>query len=375
MLGLFQPRAPGGQGFLGIVRGPGVAPVARPGQLLLKLRDGRAQLGHGALGPRQRLRVRPAPLGFLRLAHRLLDPPQSRLQVLARVPGHRPDLLPALLDAAQRGPGRADVGHRQQRLGLIEQLLLGLGVLAQRGVLGREHLGARGEELILGRPEALPQLGLGVPVGAAGRLPLTHQLAERTGGRSPLRGSGQRLGVGAQLLLADPDVLALGLQGGEVRLTPLGERVAGRGQPLPQDSLGGPLGVRGRLPLLEQFAHPLAAALPVGGLGGDLLGLGDDPLLDLLGLHARVLPGRLGFFPAVADVLDQALEAGPEPVQVTERVGFRDAVRQPLDAGRGLGRSHVGGGDPLLEQDHLGLKRLVLALEEGDCLLRASRLP
>ena len=48
---------------------------------------------------------------------------------------------------------------------------------------------------------------------------------------------------------------------------------------------------------------------------------------------------------------------------------------QPLDAGRGLGGSHVRGRDPLLEQDHLGLERLVLALEEGDGLLRAPRLP
>ena len=29
--------------------------------------------------------------------------------------------------------------------------------------------------------------------------------------------------------------------------------------------------------LLEQLAHPLAAALPVGGFRGDLLSLGDDP--------------------------------------------------------------------------------------------------
>jgi len=76
VLGFFQPGAAGGEGFLGAIRGPGVAAVAGGGQLLLELRDGRAQLGHGALGPGQCLRIRPAPLGFLRLAHGVLDPPQ-----------------------------------------------------------------------------------------------------------------------------------------------------------------------------------------------------------------------------------------------------------------------------------------------------------
>ena len=133
--------------------------------------------------------------------------------------------------------------------------------------------------------------------------------------------------------------------------------------------------MRRRLPLLQQFAHPLAAALPVGRLGGDLLGLGDDPLLDLPGRHACLFPGRLGLLAAVTDVLGEPLQAAPEPIEVTQRVSVRDVLQQPLDAGRGLSGSHVGRRDPLLEQDHLGLERLVLALVEGDCLLRAPRLP
>jgi hypothetical protein len=375
VLGFFQPRAAGGQGLLGGPHGPGVVPLARLGQLVFQLRDGRAELGHGALRPGQRLGVGPAPLGLLGLAHRFLDPPQPGLQVLAGVPRHRADLLPPLLDAAQRGPGGPDVGHRQQPLGLVEQLLLGLGVLAQRGVLGREHLRAGGEELILRRPEALPKLGLGLPVRAPGPLPLAHQLAERAGGRPPLGRGRQRLGLGAQILLAGPHVLPLGLQRREVRLAPLGERVTGGGQPLPQHGLGGPLGVRGRLPLIQQLAHPLAAALPVRRLGGDLLGLGDDPLLDLLGLHPGLLPGRLGFLAALADVLGQPLQAAAQPLQVAQRVRLADGLDQPLDRRRGLGGRHVGSRDPLLEQHHLGLQRLVLTLVERECLLRAPRLP
>ena len=375
MLGFGEPGPAGGEGLLGALRGCGVAPFARLGQLLLQLGDGRAQLSHRPLGPRQRFGIRPVPLRLFGLAYGVLDPPEPGLQVFPGVPRHRPDLLPSFLDAAQRRPGGADIGDRQQSLGLIEQLLLGLGVLAQLSVLGREDLRTGVEELVLGRPEALPQLGLGIPVCSSGRFPQPHQLAVRAGGRAPVGGPRQGLGVGDQLLLAGLDVLAFRLQGGEIRLAPLGEGVAGRGQPLPQDGFGRPFGVRRRLPLLEQLAHPLAAALPVGGFGGDLLRLGHDPLLDLLRLHARLLAGRLGLFAAVADVLDQALDPGAEPVQVAERVGLVNRLDQAINAGRGLGGSDVGARDPLLEQHDLGLKRLVLALEEGDRLFRTSRLP
>jgi len=105
VLGFFQPGAACGQGFLGVALGARVALGLGLGQLLLELGDGRAQLRDGALRPGQGLGVRPAPLGFLGLADRVLDSPQPRFQVLARFPGYRPDLLPLLLDAAQRGLG------------------------------------------------------------------------------------------------------------------------------------------------------------------------------------------------------------------------------------------------------------------------------
>jgi hypothetical protein len=83
VLGFFEPGAAGGEGFLRVAHGPGVAPLARLGQPVFQLSDGGAQLGHGVLGPGQRFGVRPAPLGLFGLAYRLLDPAQPRLQVLA----------------------------------------------------------------------------------------------------------------------------------------------------------------------------------------------------------------------------------------------------------------------------------------------------
>src|SRR5690606_40607914 len=44
----------------------------------------------------------------------------------------------------------------------------------------------------------------------------------------------------------------------------------------PVDPVGG-------LPLLDELAQPLTPGLPMGGLLGDPLGLGDDPLLDEIG--------------------------------------------------------------------------------------------
>jgi len=85
--------------------------------------------------------------------------------------------------------------------------------------------------------------------------------------------------------------------------------------------------------------------------------------------------GRLGLLAALADVFGQPLQAHPETVEVAERVGLGDALEQALHAGRGLGRRHVGGSDPLLEQHHLGLEGLVLTLEKGDRLFRTTRLP
>jgi hypothetical protein len=83
VLGFFQPGAAGGESFLRVVHGAGVAQLARLGQPVFQLGNGGAQLGDGALGAGQRLGVRPAPLGLFGLAYRLLDPPQARLQVLA----------------------------------------------------------------------------------------------------------------------------------------------------------------------------------------------------------------------------------------------------------------------------------------------------
>jgi len=83
VLGFRQPGAAGGERLLGAAHGPVVAPLTRLGQLLFQLGDGRAQLGHGVLSPRQRLGVGAAPLSLLGLAHRLLDPPQPGFQVLA----------------------------------------------------------------------------------------------------------------------------------------------------------------------------------------------------------------------------------------------------------------------------------------------------
>ena len=202
-------------------------------------------------------------------------------QPLVRLAGHRPGLLPALLDGAQRGPGGPHVGHRAAAASASSSSAALTAACSRSSFSLAEYTSERaGEERVLGRLEPAPQLFLVGPAGPARRLPGPHQLPVGRGGRAPVGRGGQRLGLGDQLLLARLGLLALLLQAGEVGLAPLGERVAGRGQPLPQRGLHRPVGPWRGLPLLQQLAHPLAADLPVRGLGRDLLGLGDDPLLD-----------------------------------------------------------------------------------------------
>ena len=126
----------------------GVAAIAGRATCCSSWGDGRPQLRHRALGPGQRLRAGPAPLVLLGLAYRVLHPPQPGFQLLTGVPRHGADLLPALLDAAQRGTGGPYAGDRQQRLGLLEQFLLGGGVLMQKDSLAGCVPGANESSLL-----------------------------------------------------------------------------------------------------------------------------------------------------------------------------------------------------------------------------------
>src|SRR5690606_29339543 len=83
---------------------------------------------------------------------------------------------------------------------------LGLGVL---GVAGRE-------EHVLGGAESGPQRVVVLAGGAAGTLPLVHELAVGRGGRPPVGRVLQRLGARDQLLLDRLGALVLRVELGEV---------------------------------------------------------------------------------------------------------------------------------------------------------------
>ena len=76
----------------------------------------------------RRLGVAAGPALLVRLADGLLHPAHGLLDPLEVAAGHLAGGLPLVLDRAQRRLGRLDVGDRQQRLGLREQLLLDLEV-------------------------------------------------------------------------------------------------------------------------------------------------------------------------------------------------------------------------------------------------------
>ena len=292
-----------------------------------------------------------------------------------RPPGDRPGLLPAFLDPAQRRPGGPDVGDRDELARLFQQLRLDRRVLAQRRVLGREHFRPGGEERVLRGLEPGPQGVLIRAGGPAGRLPLPHQLAEGGSGGRPVGGRRQALGLDHELLLAGAGGPALLLEVGEVGLAALVEGVACGREPLPQGGFDRPVGARRRLPLLQQLPQPLTTVLPVGRRRGDVLGLGDDALLDVPGLGAGMVAGGPDLLLAVVDLPGQRLEPGLELAQVAHRMRVRHRRAQPLDPSPCLGGRQVRGGNPLLQQGHLGVQRLELATVERESLVRAPSLP
>jgi hypothetical protein len=98
-------------------------------------------------------------------------------------------------------------------------------------------------------------------------------------------------------------------------------------------------------------------------------------LLDLQRLAARRLAGGPVLFLALGRHPGQRLQALQQPGQVADGVRLGDRRDQPADRRLGLDRRQVGAGQPLLQQADLGLEHLELALEEGQRLVRAPRLP
>jgi hypothetical protein len=374
-LGFHEPGAAGVQGLLRLLHALRVARLLRLGQLAFQPGDGAADLVHRAPGARQRLRVGAPPLGVLRLAHRILDPAQPRLEPLVCLPRHRAGLLPAFLDAPQGGARGADIGHRDEFPGLLEQLGLDVGVLTQRGVLRRVHLRPGTEEGVLRDLEPVPQLVLVRPGCPARRLPGPHQFTEGGGGGGPVGGVGEGLRLGAQALLARLCLVALLGQFGEVGLAALVEGIASRGQPFPQRGLHRTVGSRRGLPFLQQLPQPLAAVLPVRRLGRDGFGLDDDGFLDALGLGAHLVTRCADLFLALIDLPGQRLKPGVKLAEVADRVRVGHRGQQPIDPRAGLRGRQIGGGDPLLEQADLRVQRGELALVEGKRLLGAAGLP
>ena len=297
----------------------------RPGQLALQRRDGRAELVDRALGAGECLGVGALPLGLLGPAtasSTLRRPDSSCSRGLAR---HRARLLPALLDGrAARSCAGAQSVTGSSACASASSCSLTVAWRASSVSLAANTVRAGAKNLSWASRNRFHSSASDVAPGPARVLPLPHQVAVGARGGAPVGRGRPASPPRDQLLLADPDRLALGLQRREVGLAPLGEGVAGRGQPLPQHRLDGPVGVRRGLPLLEKLGHPLAAGLPVGGLGGDVLGLVDDPLLDPARLGAGVLAGGLDLLAALVDRGRQRLQAGPQPVQVAERVGVGD---------------------------------------------------
>ena len=149
------------------------------------------------------------------------------------------------------------------------------------------------------------------PCGHGRRLPLRHQVAVARGGRAPILGVGELLGLDDQLLLAGLGAGALPVQVGEVRTAAAVERLAGLGEPLPQQLVGLAVDAADRPPLVEDRLEPVAGLLPLGGLDGERLGLDGERLLPRHRSGALRVAGRPGGSDRLLGQGDELVEPGP----------------------------------------------------------------
>lgn len=167
---------------------------------------------------------------------------------------------------------------------------------------------------------------------------------------------------------------ALTIEFGEVRTPAAVERLASLGEAPPQRIVDLAIHAANGLPLVEDLAQPVARDLPLGGFGGDLLGFGRQRLF-ALGL---LVPGAvlllLGMCGGLVGVLDNGLQAGGEPIDITDDGRGRQCFGKR--GGGGLGLTGVGaGGEPGLQQRHLGGDIVEAAAEVGQALGGIAGLP
>src|SRR5699024_1028581 len=107
-------------------------------------------------------------------------------------------------------------------------------------------------------------------------------------------------------------------------------------------------------PLVEDRAQPIAGSLPVGGVGGEVLGLGGQRLLaggSRRALLVAALPvgGGRG-----VGVLHDHGEPSRQGVDITEHRGGRQGFGQRRRRGLDFAGVTAAGGQPLLQERDLG---------------------
>ena len=299
-----------------------------------------------------------------------------------RLTRHIADLIPFLLDGGQRLTrllGGGLVGHRHQRLGLLEEFLL-LGQVLLLGRVGLVAVGlTRVEERVGGLAETRPQGVVLVAAGAASLLPTIHQLVELAGGLAPGGRILDLVGLGDDRLLGLAGVVALVVAGLRPLAASLVERGAGLGEPLPQrvrirlvDADGGALML---LPLLEEIAELVRGRTPVRVVaqrGGQRLGL----------LHNRGALGHGLVHRGLAGLGDGGLLGGGLGLQLLElRLDGGDVAHHGRFGGllgQGLERVvdltvlDVGGLQTVGEQVQLGLQIQIPACVQRQRLLHGG---
>ena len=208
---------------------------------------------------------------------------------------------------------------------------------------------ARLEERVLGCPEALPERVVDVLARHPRCLPPGHQVSEGARRGAPVRGGGQRLGLGDELLLHGTRLVPPRAQLGEVLLAASGVRRPGRREAVPEVVVARLVDPGQLLPGLQQVPEAGGAAPPVVAVGQPLGVLGDAALL-LFRLRRSRCPVSPASRLTLLDHRCQRVEPFHERVEVSDGLSLEDGASQLGNRHPRVVRRDRAGADPTHEK-------------------------
>ena len=153
------------------------------------------------------------------------------------------------------------------------------------------------------------------------------------------------------------------------------EGIAGRGVPLPQCVIGLSVQPGDGPPLVEDGVHPVAGRLPLGGVGGQVLGLGGQRLFAGTLRRSVLVAARPLGLSGFVGLLGDGGKPRRQGIDVTQNAGGGQGVGQRVGGGLDLAGVTGAGGQPGFHQRDLSGEVVEAAAEVVERGLGVAGLP